>query len=139
MKANIIAYAAAAVAMLALDAIWLNLTANSLYRPLIGDLMLDGFRLLPAMAVYALYLCGVVVFAVRPAFATGRLTTALVQGALFGLFAYGTYDLTNQATLKIWPTAITVADMSWGCVLTALCAGAGYSAAARWTKFRPDA
>ena len=66
------------------------------------------------MAFYALYLCGVVVFAVRPAFATGRLRTALVQGALFGLFAYGTYDLTNQATLKIWPTAITAADMSLG-------------------------
>ena len=135
MKANIIAYAAAAVVMLALDAIWLTLTANSLYRALIGDLMLDGFRLLPATVFYALYLCGVVVFAVRPAFATGRLRTALVQGALFGLFAYGTYDLTNQATLKIWPTAITVADMSWGCLLTALCAVAGYSAAERWAKF----
>jgi uncharacterized membrane protein len=132
MKANIIAYAAAALVMLSLDAIWLTLTANSLYRPLIGALMLDGFRLVPAIAFYALYLCGVVIFAVRPAFAAGRWTTALVQGALFGLFAYATYDLTNQATLKIWSTAITLADMAWGCVLTALSASAGYFAAARW-------
>ena len=55
MKANIIAYAAAAVVMLGLDAIWLTLMADRLYRPLIGALMLDGFRLLPAIAFYALY------------------------------------------------------------------------------------
>jgi uncharacterized membrane protein len=134
MKANVIAYAVAAVVMLGLDAVWLTLTADRLYRPLIGDLMLDGFRLFPAMSFYALYLCGVVIFAIRPALATGRWSTAFVQGALFGLFAYATYDLTNQATLKIWSTTITLADMAWGCVLTSLCATAGYFAASRWVK-----
>ncbi|WP_371418320.1 DUF2177 family protein [Methylocapsa sp. S129] len=136
MKANLIGYVAAALVMLGLDAVWLTLTANSLYRPRIGDMMLDGFRLTPAIAFYALYLCGIVVFAIRPAFASGRWTTALVSGALFGLFAYGTYDLTNQATLKIWSTTITVADMAWGAFLTAVSAAAGYLAASRLTKFK---
>jgi uncharacterized membrane protein len=134
MKTSIIAYIGAAVVMLALDAVWLTLTANSLYRPLIGELMLDGFRPVPAFAFYALYLCGVVIFAIRPALARGRWTTALALGALFGFFAYATYDLTNQATLKIWATAITLADMAWGSVLTALTATGGYLAAARWAK-----
>jgi uncharacterized membrane protein len=133
-KAYVIAYLAAALAMLGLDAIWLTLTANSLYRPLIGDLMLDGFRLIPAVAFYALYLCGVVFFAIRPALAVGRWTSASIQGALFGLFAYATYDLTNQATLKIWATTITLADMAWGTALTAASATAGYLAASRWAK-----
>ena len=130
-KANAIGYLAAALAMLSLDALWLSLTANSLYRPLIGDLMLDGFRPAPAIAFYLLYLCAIVIFAIRPALATRRWTTATGYG---GLFAYGTYDLTNQATLKIWPTALSLADMTWGCVLTAISATAGYLAASKLTN-----
>jgi uncharacterized membrane protein len=135
-KANLIAYFVAAIVMLGLDAIWLNLTAARLYRPLIGDIMLDGFRVAPAIAFYALYLCAIVIFAIRPALATGRWTMALIYGALFGFFAYGTYDLTNQATLKIWSTTITLADMAWGSVLTAASATAGCLAAFRWAKFK---
>jgi uncharacterized membrane protein len=133
MRANakqyLVGYVVAALIMLALDAIWLTLTASTLYRPLIGDLMLDGFRPVPAIAFYALYLCGIVVFAIRPGLAARRWATALVSGALFGLFAYGTYDLTNQATLKVWSTTITLADMAWGSFLTAVSALAGYLAA----------
>ncbi len=135
-KAYLVAYVAAAVTMLALDSIWLTLTANTLYRPLLGDLMLEGFRLAPAIAFYALYLGGVMTFAVRPAFASGRWTTALVNGALFGLFAYGTYDLTNQATLKVWSTTITLADMAWGATLTAIAASAGFVAARGFARRR---
>jgi uncharacterized membrane protein len=127
-------YVAAAVAMLALDAVWLTLTANALYRPMIGELMVDGFRLAPAAVFYVLYLCGVVFFAIHPALATGRWTTALLSGALLGLLAFGTYDLTNQATLKVWPTALTLADMGWGCFLTAVSATAGYFAASALAK-----
>jgi uncharacterized membrane protein len=132
-KQYLVGYAAAALVMLGLDAIWLTFTANALYRPLIGDLMLDGFRPAPAIVFYVLYIGGIVVFAVRPGLAAGRWTTALLSGALFGLFAYGTYDLTNQATLKIWSTTITLADMGWGSFLSALSGAAGYLAASRVT------
>jgi uncharacterized membrane protein len=134
MKQYFVGYAVAALVMLGLDAVWLTLTANALYRPLIGDLMLDGFRPAPAIVFYVLYVCGIVVFAIRPGLAAGRWANALVQGALFGLFAYGTYDLTNQATLKIWSTTLTLADMAWGSFLTAVSATAGYLAAARVTS-----
>jgi uncharacterized membrane protein len=129
-----VGYVAAAVAMLALDAVWLTMTANALYRPMIGELMLDGFRLAPAAVFYVLYLCGVVFFAIHPALATGRWTTALLSGALLGLLAFGTYDLTNQATLKVWPLTLTLADMGWGCFLTAVSATAGYFAASALAK-----
>jgi uncharacterized membrane protein len=132
-KQYLVGYAAAALVMLGLDAIWLTFTANALYRPLICDLMLDGFRPAPAIVFYVLYIGGIVVFAVRPGLAAGRWTTALLSGALFGLFAYGTYDLTNQATLKIWSTTITLADMAWGSFLSALSGAAGYLAASRVT------
>ena len=131
IQAFLIAYVAAAATMLGLDAIWLTLTAHVLYLPVLGDEMLDGFRLGPALAFYALYVCGAVIFAVRPAFALRRWTRALVLGALFGLFAYGTYDLTNQATLKVWSTTITLADMAWGATLTAISSSVGYFAATK--------
>lgn len=121
----IISYAATGIIFLAIDAVWLGLMANRLYRPLIGELMADDINLPPAILFYLLYVAGVVVFAVQPALSSGRWTTALMLGAFFGLVAYGTYDLTNQATLRHWPVLITVADLAWGTVLTAVSATAG--------------
>ena len=35
-------------------------------------------------------------------------------GAAFGFITYATYDLTNLATLRDWPIALTVVDLAWG-------------------------
>ena len=131
MKILLTAYGAAALAFLAIDAVWLSTMANLLYRPLLGDLLAPGFRLAPAVVFYAIYIAGIVFFAIRPALATGRLATAALNGAALGFVAYGTYDLTNQATLRDWPVIITVADMVWGTVLTASASIAGFAAARR--------
>ena len=40
--------------------------------------------------------------------------------SLFGFFTYATYDLTNLATLKAWPITITVIDLIWGTLVTAV-------------------
>jgi uncharacterized membrane protein len=101
-------------------------TGNTLYRPLLGDLLLEDFRLAPAAAFYLVYMAGIVIFATTPAIASGRWTSALVKGALFGFFAYATYDLTNQATLRSWSTTITILDLCWGTVLSAVAATLGY-------------
>ncbi|HQN52381.1 MAG TPA: DUF2177 family protein, partial [Phenylobacterium sp.] len=53
------------------------------------------------------------------------------KGAMLGCFAYATYDLTNQATLKVWYTHITVADIAWGTFLTASAAAIGWLVASR--------
>jgi len=94
-----------------------------LYRPAIGHLLRDGFALAPAAAFYALYIVGVVVFAVLPGQASGRATVAAARGALFGLVAYATYDLTNQATLRDWPWHLTLIDLCWGALASAAAAG----------------
>jgi uncharacterized membrane protein len=93
-----------------------------LYRPLLGCMLLDRFRVAPAVLFYLIYIAGVVKFAALPSLGSDRWITALFNGGLLGLVAYGTYDLTNQATLKVWPTAITIADLCWGTVLTAVAA-----------------
>lgn len=125
IKQVLIAYPVTAVVFLALDAAWLTIMAERLYRPALGRLMLDRFELLPAVAFYLVYIVGVLVFAVMPGLESRRWTTALGLGALLGLVAYATYDLTNQATLRDWPWRVTLADLCWGTVVTAAAAAAG--------------
>jgi uncharacterized membrane protein len=127
------AYGGAALAMLALDSIWLATMASWLYRPLLGDLLLDEFRAGPAVAFYALYLFGVVYFATAPALKDGGWRKAALNGALLGLVAYGTYDLTNQATLVHWPVAVTIVDLLWGAFLTGFSALSSYAVVRRFS------
>jgi len=130
LKPALIAYVSTAVVFLALDAVWLTTMADRLYRPALGRLVLDRFEVLPAIAFYAVYLVGVVVFAVMPGLESRRWTTALGFGALLGFVAYATYDLTNQATLRDWPWRVTLADLCWGPFVTAVAAAAGCRATA---------
>lgn len=124
-----VAYAAAAAVFLVADGVWLGLVAKSFYRNAIGPMMAEQMNVAAAVAFYLIYIVGIVVFAVSPAFETGSWRTALVFGTLFGLFAYATYDLTNLATLRDWPLRFAVVDLAWGTFVTALAAVAGYSAA----------
>ena len=114
--------------MVALDFVWLGRMADVLYRPVMGDMALPGFRIAPAMAFYLLFVGGVVYFAVAPALAGGGARDAALSGAVFGFCAYATYDLTNQATLKLWSTEVTVLDLCWGAFVSAAGATAGYFA-----------
>ena len=44
----------------------------------------------------------------------------IARGAFLGFFAYATYDLTNQATLKDWPWKLSVIDIAWGTTLATI-------------------
>jgi uncharacterized membrane protein len=129
MRRYLFAYLAALVVALAMDFVWLSVAGKLLYRPRLGDMLLDQPVLWAAAAFYLMYGIGIVVFAVAPALAAGEWTRAALLGALLGVVAYGTYDFTNQATLKNWSTLITVCDMGWGALLTLAAASAGYAAA----------
>lgn len=131
IKRYLLAYLGAGIVVAGLDAVWLTLTNGVIYRAALGDLLASSFRPVPAIAFYLLYLLGVVAFAVAPAVATNRWRDAVWRGALFGLVCYATYDLTNQATLVVWPTSLTLIDMSWGAVLTTAGASAGFFVARR--------
>jgi uncharacterized membrane protein len=126
VKVYILSYLATAVVLLGCDILWLTTTSGTLYRPLLGDLLLEKFSLAPAVVFYLVFVAGIVFFAITPAISSGRWTAALVNGALFGFFAYATYDLTNQATLKSWSATVTVIDMAWGTVLASVSATLGY-------------
>lgn len=121
----VVAYLSTAVAFAVLDFIWLSLAVERIYRPAIGSILADKVAPVPAVAFYLIYVAGMVVFAVSPALRSGSVSTALIYGALFGVFAYATYDLTNMATLKVWSLKVTLVDMAWGAFASAVAAGAG--------------
>jgi uncharacterized membrane protein len=119
-----VSYVVALALVGGLDLVWLSTMADRLYRPTLGDVMLKSPNLAAAAAFYLLYPVGLVIFAVAPALKSGGVVTALLYGALFGAFTYGTYDLSNQATLRNWSTTLTLVDMAWGTFLAA-CSSAG--------------
>ena len=127
----IAAYVASAVTFLALDALWLGVVAQKMYQREFGPLLLEKPNMAAAAIFYALYIFGVVFFAVKPALEAGSWTRALLYGAIFGLIAYATYDLTNLATLKGFPLKVVVPDLAWEAFVSAAAALVGYAAASR--------
>lgn len=119
MKTILIAYASSLLPMLAIDAVWLATMSKRFYAARLGPLMAESPRLAPAGIFYLIYVLGITLLVVVPAVDhnTGFLKVLLL-GALLGLVAYGTYDLTNQATLKKWPVIVTLVDLAWGALLT---------------------
>ncbi len=123
-------YLATALIFLGIDMIWLTVAGGLLYRPLLGPLLRADFDPVAAVVFYVLYIAGLVVFAIAPSIGSSRRVAAL-RGGFFGLVAYATYDLTNQATLKGWPVTITIADLIWGTLLSAVAAALGHAVAVR--------
>ncbi|MEM7042667.1 MAG: DUF2177 family protein [Pseudomonadota bacterium] len=128
MKDFLAAWGVTAFVFLVIDAIWLGLIATSFYARALGDLMLEQPKLGIAALFYVGYTFAIVLLVAAPAAKAGSLSQALLYGAVFGLAAYGTYDITNMATLKNWPMTMSLVDMAWGTLLTAVSAAAGYVA-----------
>ncbi len=119
MPTPLLAFLAATLPMLAIDAVWLIVMSKRFYAPRIGHLMAPSPDFIPVIAFYLLYGIGLTVLVVLPALRGGwNASHAFLMGALLGLVAYGTYDLTNQATLLNWPVSVTIVDLLWGGLLT---------------------
>jgi uncharacterized membrane protein len=126
MQTYLMAYIATAAVFLGLDYLWLSRVAIGFYRSQIGEILSDRPNFTAAGVFYLFYVVGIVYFAVLPGVQKGSLVTAIGSGALLGLIAYGTYDMTNLSTLKVWSLSLSLVDMAWGAFLTAVAAGAGY-------------
>lgn len=124
-------YGITTLVFFALDFIWLSTATSRIYAPLMGDLLAPKPNLPVAAVFYLFYVVGVIALAVVPGLKEGALIGAVWRGALFGLLAYATYDLTNLATIRDWPWQVSVIDMIWGTTLNSAVAAAGYFAG-RW-------
>ena len=126
MLKNIAIYLSFFIALITIDLIWLLGIAKNLYRNEMGDLMASEPKLLAGLAFYLFYALGVSIFVIVPALSKQSWIYALQYGALFGFFCYMTYDLTNLAVVRNFPTQLAFIDMAWGSFVTALCASFAY-------------
>jgi uncharacterized membrane protein len=134
----ITAYLCTGAAFVALDACFLTLVGPRLYRPTLDSILGDTVRPGPAVLFYLLYFLGLIVFAVLPSLGQGW-RSALGRGALLGLVAYGTYDLTCQSVMRVWTWPITLADLAWGMVASAAASSVGVLAIGALGFKAPDA
>ncbi|MBY0380653.1 MAG: DUF2177 family protein [Xanthobacteraceae bacterium] len=119
----------------AVDAAWLSAMGRLLYRPTLGDILVEDVRLAPALAFYLIYPVGLLVFAVFPAMRENSAISAFGYGLLFGAIAYATYDLTNFATLRNWTLQITAIDIAYGALVSGIASLSGIlvlRATSRW-------
>jgi len=110
----------------AIDIVWITVVAKSFYQEHLAALLRPDVVWPAALLFYAIYLAGILVFAVMPALNTGSAPRAIALGAFLGLFAYATFDLTSLALFRSFPVNVVVVDLAWGSVLTASVALAGF-------------
>lgn len=122
---TLLTYATTLAAFLVLDAAWLILYAGGLFTREVGALLKSRPDFAAAAIFYLIYAGGLVWLAVRPAIKDDSLATAAINGAVLGLTAYATFELTNLAILSGWSRTVAVVDMAWGTLASALAAVAG--------------
>jgi uncharacterized membrane protein len=122
---QLVLYLVTAVIFLGADVVWIKFYVRQLFETHISDMMLEEFRLAPAAGFYALYIVGVLYFASAAGLSGKPLTRVALDAAIFGFFCYGTYELTNYATLKGWHVNMVISDLAWGIGATAASAVLG--------------
>ena len=123
LKSLLLSFVIISIIFLLLDIIWLSITVKSLYRPALGDLLIDKPILWAAILFYIIYVIGLTLIILKPALENDSIIQAVWTGFIFGVVAYGTYNLTNMATIKNWSQNIVWIDMIWGGLLTSSSSG----------------
>ena len=122
-KALILSSGIAFALFLIIDFIWLSIAVKYIYKPELGSLLLNKPILPAALSFYILYIFGLTFLILLPNLKDFQIFNAFWMGAIFGLVAYGTYDLTNLATIKGWSLKVTIIDLIWGGILTSTVSG----------------
>ena len=99
---------------LILDAIWLGFIARNFYAKYLAAYLTDNVIWLSAIIFYLIFNIGLLIFVILPSIEKNSYTTLILYSLLYGLVTYATYDLTNYATVKDWPFAVTIVDIIWG-------------------------
>jgi uncharacterized membrane protein len=133
VKSVIFSYLLTLVVFLAVDMLWLGVISKNLYNKYLGDFITDKVNWTAAIIFYLIFIVGISIFTIYPSVAKDSALNALLMGALFGLFTYATYDLTNLATIRGWPLKIVFIDILWGSLLSAIVSFSGFYIV-KWLK-----
>lgn len=126
LKNKLLLYLSTFGVFLIVDFTWIIFGANPLYQAEVGSVLAENFRIVPAFLAYIGLVAGLFVFAVNPSFKERKFYKSIVQGALFGIFAYAIFSLTNLAIIEAWTWKVAITDIVWGGVIGAIVSGVGY-------------
>ncbi|MDG2298905.1 MAG: DUF2177 family protein [Planktomarina sp.] len=118
MRESIITYLSVTTIFLFIDIIWLSQSFSYIYQPNIGELLRENIIIFPAILFYIMYPLGATILVALPSLEKVLLKTIFINGFVLGVIAYGTYNLTNMATLEGWSAKVVIIDMIWGGFLT---------------------
>ncbi len=122
----IVLYLSTFVIFMGLDYLGLSYLIKPTFERDIGPLLLDQFRIGPALMFYAFYIAVLLWFVSWPAMTEDKsLLWVLGNAALIGALGYGTYEFTSLAVMKDWTWTMTLTDFTWGTCLTAVAATGG--------------
>ena len=116
----VLLYVLSVAVFFAIDLVWLGIISKNFYNKYLGHLLRSKVNWAPAIIFYLLFIIGILVFAVIPGLEAGSWAQTALMSALFGLFCYITYDLSNLATLKDWPVIVTLVDIIWGTTISTI-------------------
>lgn len=122
----ILIYATTFTAFLLIDSFWLIKVSPKLYKENIGHLLADKPQLWAALVFYLIFIAALLTLVIIPALNDHNFAKAIITGAIFGLAAYATFDLTSQAVFEDWPVKITIIDLIWGTSLTTIVTAVSY-------------
>lgn len=138
--AYVVAYVVTLVVYAALDLVWVRGLVRRLWERHVPHALLEVPRVGPPMA-FAIFYAAVLVYlaagpgmlldAVESPLVAGWLVAA-VNGAILGLMAHGTREISNLAALTGWRGSMVAAGVLWGAGASAAAALAGYLAARAW-------
>tara|TARA_B100001123_G_C15042301_1_gene920005 strand:- start:61 stop:474 length:414 start_codon:yes stop_codon:yes gene_type:complete len=117
-KSLILSFVFVSIIFLIIDVLWLSITVRILYKPALGNLINDKPVMWAAILFYVIYMIGLTLIIIKPAINNDSIFQALWTGTVFGIVAYGTYNLTNMATIRDWSPNIVWIDMLWGGILS---------------------
>tara|TARA_B110000008_G_scaffold227857_1_gene229807 strand:- start:193 stop:603 length:411 start_codon:yes stop_codon:yes gene_type:complete len=118
MRESIITFLSVSTIFLLIDIIWLSQSFSYIYQPNIGELLRENIIIFPAILFYIIYPLGATILVALPSLEKVLLKTIFINGFILGVIAYGTYNLTNMATLEGWSAKVVIIDMIWGGFLT---------------------
>ena len=113
------------VIFLIIDLLWLSYSVRNFYKPQLGTLLNEKPVMWAAALFYIIYVVGLGVVILQPAINQDSIKMAFFTGIVFGIVAYGTYNLTNMATIKNWSSYVVIVDIIWGGLLTGVSSALG--------------
>lgn len=106
------------ILFLVIDIIWLSMSVKFFYKPQLGNLLNEKPVMWAAVLFYLIYIMGLAIIVLQPGIKQDSIMNIFFIGVVFGCVAYGTYNLTNMATIKHWSAYVVFVDMFWGGLLT---------------------